>query len=60
MAERRLQFEMSMLESMPLQADQKREWFLARRLGSVHLASDVAHALCPKIPGDADKGAADV
>jgi RNA polymerase sigma factor (sigma-70 family) len=47
-----------MRESMLLQAYREHEWellrFLARRLGSAHLASDIAHDLYLKLLGAAD------
>ena len=47
-----------MRESMLVQAYREHEWellrFLARRLGSMHLASDIAHDLYVKLLGAAD------
>jgi len=47
-----------MRESMLLQAYREHEWellrFLSRRLGSAHLASDIAHDLYLKLLGGAD------
>ena len=47
-----------MRESMLLQAYREHEWellrFLARRLGSAHLASDIAHDLYLKLLAAAD------